>query len=72
MANYQIKILHTLAGDAGSSQTMGVFSASNAHTALSRALTGCDPMERMGIAHTGPKSDKLSIGDELTIHVERI
>jgi hypothetical protein len=70
VANYRIKIKSNQ--KEGSSFKQGVFSASNLHTALARALTGCDPMEKMGIAHTGPKSDKLTLREKLIIEVERI
>jgi hypothetical protein len=50
----------------------GVWSASNLHTALSRAVTGMDPMEKSGVRHVGAWKDRMFIGEVLKITVERI
>jgi hypothetical protein len=68
--NYKISIR----GDKGEPFDFidGVWSADNLHTALSRAVTGMDPMEKSGIRHVGPLSDRLFIGEKLVITAERI
>ena len=71
MANYSITI--EMKRPQGSMSRAGVWSASNLHTALARALTGIDPMERVrGPSHVGPADDKLAIGEKLVIIAERI
>jgi len=50
----------------------GIFSASNAHTAISRALTGIPPGHRHGPCHVGYVNDVLKIGEEVTIKIQRL
>ena len=51
----------------------GVWTASNVHTAVSRALTGYPTDHKSGdVAHTGIYWTKLSIGQEITIEVKRL